>query len=47
MNILYKFGCVILAATALTACDDYLDVVPKGDIETVESNFEQKEGAYK
>ncbi len=47
MKILNKLGCVFIAATALTACDDYLDVVPKGDIETVQSNFEQKEGAYK
>lgn len=47
MNIINKLGCVIVVTTALTACNDYLDVVPKGDIETVESNFEQKADAYK
>lgn len=46
MKILNTLGCVILASVALTSCDDYLDVVPKGDIETVQSNFEQKSGAY-
>ena len=25
-----------------TSCNDYLDVVPKGDVETIETNFEQR-----
>ena len=29
-----------------TGCDDYLDVVPEGDIQTVETIFEQRTDAY-
>lgn len=39
----YKIYAFMLAGGLLTAsCNDYLDVVPKGDVETVESNFEQR-----
>lgn len=33
----------LLALLFLTGCDDYLDVVPKNDIRTIESDFEEKE----
>lgn len=36
---------LIIASSLLTSCNDYLDVVPKSDIETIESNFEQRNGA--
>ena len=34
----------VIAAT-LTACNDYLDVVPKSDITTIETTFEKREDA--
>lgn len=34
---------LLLASGLLsTSCNDYLDVVPKGDVETIETNFEQR-----
>lgn len=36
----------LLALLFLTGCDDYLDVVPKNDIRTVESDFEEREEVY-
>lgn len=38
----YSAACVCLS---LSACSDYLDVVPKNDIETIETIFEQKDNA--
>lgn len=38
-----KIYALMLSCGLLTvSCGDYLDVVPKGDIETIESNFEQR-----
>lgn len=34
----------MLLSFFLTGCNDYLDVVPKGDITTIESTFERKTG---
>lgn len=31
----------------LTGCSDYLDVVPKNDIETIDTKFEQRDDVYK
>ncbi len=44
----YKFYIVwIFTLTlAMSSCNDYLDVVPKGDVQTIESIFEQREDAY-
>ena len=43
-----KIYVLMLASGLLTAsCNDYLDVVPKGDVETVESNFEQRNDVNK
>lgn len=47
MNI-YKYlklASVVLPSVALTACNDYLDLVPKNDITTVETTFEKREDA--
>lgn len=40
---------IILAAAALamTGCNNYLDVVPEGDITTIETTFEKREDALK
>ena len=34
-----------VAAVALTSCNDYLDLVPKNDITTIETTFEKREDA--
>lgn len=39
-NTTYSF--IIASALLTTSCSDYLDVVPKNDVETIESNFEQR-----
>lgn len=36
---------IISGVLVLTACDDYLDVVPTNDITTIERQFEQRDGA--
>lgn len=36
---------IIACSLLATSCSDYLDVVPKSDIETIESNFEQRNDA--
>lgn len=36
---------LIAIACLLTACDSYLDVVPKGDIENIDTEFEKRENA--
>lgn len=40
-----KYVMAPLALLALTACNDYLDVVPKSDITTIETTFEKREDA--
>ncbi len=41
-----KYLAIILSGFFMASCNDYLDVVPKGDVETVESQFEQRSDAY-
>lgn len=41
------YSLIIASGLALTSCNDYLDVVPKGDVETIESNFEQRNDVNK
>lgn len=36
---------LILSVAALTGCNDYLDLVPKNDITTIETTFEKREDA--
>lgn len=36
------YSLIIVGGLLSTSCNDYLDVVPKGDVETIESNFEQR-----
>lgn len=43
-NIYYS---LILLSGFFLGCQSYLDVVPDGDIETIETTFEKKEDAYK
>lgn len=38
---------LIVVSSSFTACQGYLDVVPDGDIETIETTFEKREDAYK
>lgn len=42
----YILSAIVLASVALTACNDYLDVVPKNNVQTVENMFEQRDDAY-
>ncbi|MGI6224423.1 MAG: RagB/SusD family nutrient uptake outer membrane protein [Prevotella sp.] len=42
----YRASLILAVVVAsLTACNDYLDVVPKNDITTIESTFEKREDA--
>ena len=41
-----KIIALLLVAVSLTSCNDYLDVVPKNDVTTIESVFEQRSDAY-
>lgn len=41
-----KFITLLLAAVSLASCNDYLDVVPKNDVTTIESVFEQRSDAH-
>ena len=34
-----------VAAVTFTSCNDYLDLVPKNDITTIETTFEKREDA--
>lgn len=43
----YIYSFIFASGLTLTSCSDYLDVVPKNDIETIESNFEQRNDVYK
>ena len=36
----------IAFAMPLTSCSDYLDVVPKNDVETIDTKFEQRQDVY-
>lgn len=36
------YSLLIAGGLLCTSCNDYLDVVPKGDVETIETNFEQR-----
>ena len=43
-NLLYTI--LLGLSVHLTGCGDYLDVVPKNDIQTIETIFEKREDAY-
>lgn len=43
----YIYSLIFASGLTLTSCNDYLDVVPKNDIETIESNFEQRNDVEK
>ena len=36
---------IAVAAVAFSSCNDYLDLVPKNDITTIETTFEKREDA--
>lgn len=38
----YVYLSFIMSGLLTTSCNDYLDVVPKSDVKTIESQFEQK-----
>lgn len=47
-KILFKrLSIIVVLALTLAGCNDYFDVVPKGDITTIESTFEQRDDARK
>ena len=39
-------GVSVLLFSVISGCSNYLDVVPDNDIETIETTFEKREGAY-
>jgi hypothetical protein len=43
----YIYTIITSIALTATSCQKWLDVVPDGDIETIETTFEKKEDAYK
>ena len=44
-NLKYKYVSILILLIA-SGCKNYLDVVPEGDIQTIETTFEKKEDAY-
>lgn len=43
----YIYSLLVASCLSCTSCNGYLDVVPKGDVETIESNFEQRNDVKK
>lgn len=41
-----RYIALLFASISMSSCNDYLDVVPKGDVKTIESSFEQRTDVY-